>query len=564
MLAQTPSPKKIDYTSDRSYKDEEKYPGAFILSKIEKQVYFNHEGIEVWCDQAIFYQEEDFFKAYGNVKMKQGDTINMTSNYAEYNGNTKFAFASTDVKLKTPSTTLTTDSLFFNRKKQQAFYRSGGKVEDTSSTITSIVGRYFMKQKKYSFVNDVVVTNPDYIINSQQIDYYSETRNAYLYGPSTITNENSKIYCERGYYDMENDKGYFVQNSQVFYENRKLEGDSIFFNKKKNFASATNNIKVTDTANQSVIKGHYAEIFKEKDSLFITKRAIASMKQETDSIHIHSDTLMITGKPENRIIRGFYHTKMYKSDMNGKCDSIHINEKKGLTQMIGKPVVWSGSNQMTGDSIHLINNRKTEKMDSLKVFYNAFMIQKDSIEGYNQVKGKEMYGLFRDDNQLSEVNFIKNTETIFYSRDEKQNLIGISKAISSSIKILFEDQTVSSIYYNTNPENILYQENDFPKNARKLRGFNWRGDEQIKSKEDLFSDDEPLNLPKIKGISLPEEEEHFFEERDKDDDELLNQNSRLKPETLQHRETDTTTKDSISKHKELINIPLKEKQKEKK
>merc|ERR1712000_601819 len=108
---------------------------------------------------------------------------------------------------------------------------------------------------------------------------------------------------------------------------------------------------------------------------------------------------MITGKPENRIIRGFYHSKMYKSDMNGKCDSIHINEKTGLTQMIGKPVVWSGNSQMTGDSIHLINDRKTEKMDTLKVFYNAFMIQKDSIEGYNQVKGKEMYGLFDDENQ---------------------------------------------------------------------------------------------------------------------------------------------------------------------
>ncbi|SHI96402.1 OstA-like protein [Mesonia phycicola] len=541
LFAQENKPKKIDYTSDRSYKDEEKYPGAFILAKIDTQVYFNHEGIEVWCDQAVFYQESDFFKAYGNVRMKQGDTINLTSDYAEYNGQTKFAFASTDVKLKTPSTTLTTDSLFFDRVKQQSFYRSGGKVKDTASTITSVIGHYFMKDEKYSFKQDVVVTNPDYIINSQQLDFYSATGNAYLYGPSTITSETSQIYCERGYYDTRNDKGYFVKNSTINYENRKLQGDSIYFDRTKSFASATNNIKVTDTVNQSVIKGHYAEVFRHKDSLFITKRAIASMKQELDSIHIHSDTLMITGKPENRIIRGFYHSKLYKSDMNGKCDSIHINEKTGLTQMIGKPVVWSGDNQMTGDSIHLINDKKTEKMDTLKVFYNAFMIQKDSIEGYNQVKGKEMYGLFGDDNQISEANFIKNTETIYYSRNDDGSLIGINKAISSSIKLLFGDKSITDIYYYRDVENILYQESDFPKNARKLRGFNWRGDEQITSKEDLFRDEGPLNLPKIKGIPLPEEDSNFFEDRDSEDPELLHKNSRLDPKLLQHREQDSTS-----------------------
>ena len=550
--------KKIDYTSDRSYKDEQKYPGAFILSKVNNQVYFNHEGIEVWCDQAIFYEKDDFFKAYGNVRTKQGATVNMTSSYAEYNGQTKFAFASTDVRLTTPSNTLTTDTLFFNRIKQESFYRSGGKVKDTASTITSVVGRYFMEQEKFSFNTNVVVTNPDYVINSQQLDFYSETGNAYLYGPSTITSETSKIYCERGYYDTRNDKGYFVKNSTVYYENRKLQGDSIYFNRNESFASATNNIKVTDTANQSVIRGHYAEVFRDRDSLFITKRALASMKQEQDSIHIHSDTLMITGKPENRIIRGFYHSKMYKSDMSGKCDSIHINEKTGLTQMIGNPVVWSANSQMTGDSIHLINDPTTEKMDSLKVFNNAFMIQKDSIEGYNQVKGKEMYGLFSDDNQLEEANFIKNTETIYYSRNEDGSLIGIDKAISSSIKILFEEKGISDIYYYTDVESTLYQESDFPKNARRLKNFNWRGDEKLTRKEDLFAEDGPIDLPKIKGIPLPKDE-NFFDERKEEDPQLLNENSRLTPDILEHRETDTITKDSIppTRNKNRKRLPFK-------
>jgi lipopolysaccharide assembly outer membrane protein LptD (OstA) len=132
--------------SDRTQIDENKYPDATIFSKVNTQVYFRHEGIEVWCDKAIYYQTDKFFKAYGNVRMVQGDTVNMKSEYAEYNGKTQFAFATEDVLLTTPSNTLQTDSLFFDRVLQKAFYRSGGTVKDTSSTINSIRGTYELEK----------------------------------------------------------------------------------------------------------------------------------------------------------------------------------------------------------------------------------------------------------------------------------------------------------------------------------------------------------------------------------------------------------------------------------
>src|SRR5690606_19329469 len=144
-----------------------------------------------------------------------------------------------------------------------------------------------------------------------------------------------------------------------------------------------------------------------------------------------------------------------------------ININRGPVTSIDKrrnPVLWSGNNQMTGDTIHLISNPKTEKLDSLKVFDNAFLIQKDSIEGYNQVKGKELTGLFID-NELYQVDIIKNTETIFYSRNEDKDLIGINKTLSSSIKILFEEREISDIYYYTQVDGALTPEEDFPENV---------------------------------------------------------------------------------------------------
>lgn len=550
--------KKIEYESDRTIKNEEKYPGAFILSKVTNQVHFTHAGIEVWCDQAIHYATENFFKAYGNVRMEQGDTITMTSKYAEYNGTTQFAFASGNVNMRNPQTSLQTDTLFFDRVKQQAYYRSGGTVRDSASVLKSRIGRYYLDDEKYSFASEVVITNPEYVLTSSQLDFYSESGHAYLYGPSTITSEASVIYAERGFYDTRGNTGYFVKNSRIDYENRILEGDSLYFNRNTNFASATNNIKVTDTINKSVIKGHYAEVFRDKDSVFITKKAVAIALQEKDSIYIHSDTLMVTGKAEDRVIRGFYDVRLFKSNMSGKSDSIHVQERTGLTQMLGNPVIWSGNNQLTGDTIHLINNVKTEQLDSLKVFYNAFMIQKDSLGGYNQLKGKEMYGTFTD-NDLTQVDLVKNTETIYYMRNDPGELIGINKTLSSSIQVLLEDQKVQDVYYLKQVDGKLYPEEELPPNARELKGFNWRGEEQLHSVDDLFAGEPPYEMVKIKGIPLPEEESGFFDDRKESASPLLNEKSRLKPEDLRNEEIDSIPdKKDFMRDRPAQNLPEKD------
>ncbi len=502
-------------------------PGATILTRNNSnQVHVKHKGIELWCNEAIYYGNEDFIEAFGNVSVKQGDSINMTSKYVEYSGKTQLAYASGDVVLIDPDSKLYTDVLHFDRIRQQAYYNQKGKVvRDTSGTITSTRGRYYMTSKKYQFVDNVKLVNPEYVIDTEQLDFYTESGFAFLYGPTTITGEASVIYCERGYYNTNNDTGYFVKKSKINYNDRIVEGDSLYFDRNKSFASATNNITVTDTLNNSIIKGHYAEVFREKDSVFITKRALAITEQENDSIFMHSDTLMVTGPADNRIIRGYYNAKMFKSNLSGKADSIHMNQKTGLTQLINfydldsdaftkkkHPVLWHFESQITGDSIHLISNSENETLDSLKVFNNAFVISKDSLgDGYNQISGKRLNGLFAD-NALETIDVIKNAETIYYLRNSEDELIGIDKSKSGAIKIWISENEIDELRKLNQIGGMTYPEEDFPEKERKLKGFIWRNDERPKSIEDLFADDPPLNLPKIKGLEEYTPQKEFFDE----------------------------------------------------
>ena len=498
-------------------KDEQKHPGAQILTRDDsEQVHIFHSGTDMWCDKAYYYGKTNFIEAYGNVKMIQGDTINMTSKYVEYNGKTQLAFASGDVILKDPSSIITTDTLYFDRERQQAFYKNNGTVvKDSSGTITSKIGRYYMQQKKYQFVEDVVLTNPDAIIETNYFDFYSDTGYAYLFGPSTITTEESVTYCEKGFYDTKTKIGYAMKNAKIDYDGKEIVGDSLYFNQNRNFSSATNNIKITDTLNNSIVKGHYAEVFKAQDSIFITKRAYAITVQEQDSLYIHGDTLMVTGTPEKRITRVFRNVKLFKSDLSGKADSIHVNHASGLTQLINinteganaafstarKPILWNLGNQMTGDTIHLQSDTEKDKLDSLIVFNHAFLISKDTLGGgYNQINGKKLVGLFNEDNQLYHVDIIKNAQSIYYMRNDEGELVGIDKSKSGLINILLYENAIDEVRKINQIDGKVYPETDFPKNERILKGFDWREEERPNSVEDLFKDDPPLELPIIKGL----------------------------------------------------------------
>ncbi|MBO0322086.1 OstA-like protein [Muricauda sp. CAU 1633] len=506
-------------------KDEAQFPGASIFSKDdERQVQFEHQGADLWCDIAIFYTKENRLKAIGNIRLQQGDSIEMNSGKMDYDGNTKLAKAWESVYLTNGQMNLTTDTLYFDREKQESYYNSGGKVVDSANVLTSEVGTYFMTPKKYQFQEDVHIDNPDYIIDSEQLDYYTTSKNAYMYGPSTITGEEYKIYCERGFYDTKIEQGYGIKNTRIDYDNKIIEGDSLYFDKATEFASATNNIKITDTINNGVIKAHYAEVFKAKDSVFATKRAVSISLVQQDSLYMHGDTLMITGKEEERILRAFRNAKFYKTDLSGKCDSIHFNEKTGITQLITDPILWNVDNQITGDSIHLLSDLETEKLDSLKVIENAFIISLDTISktGYNQAKGKNLLGKFIE-NELKIIDLIQNTEVIYYVYNDDDELVGIDKTICSKIRLLMADSDIEDITFFVNPDGDIFPETELPPESRKLKGFVWRGEERIMSKDEIFDeDDNNIELVKIRGIDNPIDIDAEEEERQKNENDPVN------------------------------------------
>jgi lipopolysaccharide export system protein LptA len=493
VLAQAPK-KIIVENSDFADVNQVEVPDALLLIG---NVRVNHDGVVMTCNKAYYFQKENYIKAFGNVQMVQGDTLFLNSKYAEYNGNVKKAYASGDAVMSSPDATLTTEIINFDRNIQEVFYDTPGTITNKDNTLKSNSGRYYVKQKKFQFLTAVTITNPTYVIKSNHLDYFSNSGHSYLFGPSTITSKANYIYTEKGFYDTKKNLAHFLNKSYIRYDDRVIKGDSLYYDRNREFASATRNVKITDSINRGIVKGHYAEVYKKLDSMYVTKRAVAVNFVENDSVYIHGKKLMVTGKEGNRIIRAFNNVRFFKTDMSGKCDSIHSSSKTALTKMIGNPILWNAENQITGDVMHLIGNNNTKKLDSLKVLNNTFIVSKDTIgTGYNQVKGQNLYGKF-EEGKLHDVDIVKNAEVIYYMRNEAQELIGINKNVSSKINLILEKNEIETITFFQQVDGEIYPEKELPENARKLRGLVWRGEERIKSKDDIFPPEENEDNDKI-------------------------------------------------------------------
>ena len=294
-------------------KNEIKLPGANILKKNNSiRVHLLHDGMDIWSDYALFYKKSNSFKARGNVVVKQGDSIELFSENLDYDGNNRKIIAKKNVIFNSNNSNLKTQILFHDRDLKEIYFEKGGVIKDSTNTIKSTEGKYFLESSKYEFKERVNVYNNDNDIKSIKLDYYSDTEKVFFYGPTVITGKDYRIFSEKGYYNTKSKNGFFNTKAKIEYNNRIIKGDSLTFDDLKKYASGTKNVSIIDTLNKTIIKGDFAEIFKDLDSAMVTKNSYAIKLLEKDSLFIKADTLFAVGPNENRFIKGRYNVKFFK------------------------------------------------------------------------------------------------------------------------------------------------------------------------------------------------------------------------------------------------------------
>lgn len=489
--------------ADKIIKDPSVYDGNQYFTG---NVQIEHQGSILTADEIVLYNEENFVKAIGNTRLQNTDGSVITAGEMEYDANTQKGVARKNVVLTDPKQTIKTDILYYDRLASQAYFNTGGTISDGQNVTYAKVGTYFLNTRVVDLTGNVKIDTPQYIIEGPNIKQNQNTKIADFYGPSTITNRanpKNRVYTEKGTYKMETKEAFLTKNPKIFYNDKILTGDDIYYNQITGFGKATGNVTIDDPKEKRYIKGGYGEIFEKKDSSMMTKNPYAVKIMEKDSVYFAAEKIISYQRPDSldikvkkSYLRAYKKARIYKSNAQGRADSIAFNETDGIMHMYTNPVLWSGEKQVTGDKVEAYFNVKNENIDSLRVIGNAFAISKvDSLnlkDEFNQVKGKFMT-VYYDKNDIKEARVVGNAQSIVYVDDtdqetKKPERIGITLSACGIIGALFEERALQIISCSIGATADTYPMSKIEPARRKFADFNWNTKDRIRKWQDILVD----------------------------------------------------------------------------
>ena len=173
-----------------------------------------------------------------------------------------------------------------------------------------------------------------------------------------------------------------------------------------------------------------------------------------------------------REIVAFRRVKMFRSDAQSICDSLITSTVDSIIHMYKLPVMWNGSNQITSDEMHI----HTQNSEIVKADFNGkpMMVAEIDTAHYNQVAGKEMVSLFRN-NEVYRNDVNGNVQTIYYMQEDNSPAITLMAYIEAGdMTSYIENQQVVGITYRGNPVYTFYPLDKIPATQpTKLDGFKW-------------------------------------------------------------------------------------------
>ena len=479
--------------------DQARLPDAQIL---KGDVCFRHDSTWMYCDSAYFYDERNSLDAFGHVRFIQGDSLAGYGDVLYYDGNTQIARFRKHVKLVHRSTILTTDSLNYDRKKDIAYYLWGGQIVDSLNTLTSKRGQYTPNNRMAVFRKQVLLTNPNFTLESDTLKYNTETNIAYLVSPTKIVyEEETTILSSNGTYNTQNEQSHLFDRSQIIHQDHKMmTGDTIFYDKRTGFGMGWSNVLMSDTANHVNLYGNYCEAWeKENRSMATDSALIVDWSDSLYYTYMHADTLFVEEIDSIKYMRAYHNVRVYREDAQAVCDSLFYDGKDSVMHLFTDPVCWNDSNQMSADSIriYVVN----EKVDHIFGIGAAVMVQQSNDSLFNQMSGKQMTAFVRDD-EIKEVEVKGNALTIYYPKEDKGDYIGMNTTESSTINIYLVNRQIDYVRFTSETNGTIYPLDQIPEGADHLDGFFWAEQERPLKPGDVFLRPERTPRPRKTVMKL--------------------------------------------------------------
>ncbi len=328
------------------------------LKILSGTVQLYHDSSFLYCDSARI--DGLNVMAYGNVVIRHNDTVQIFADSLRYNGKLKVSDLFGEVILVSGGQSLYTRRLHYDLDSSIASYTTPGTLRTKNTVLKSKKGYFHVRQDMAYFYGQVQMTDPEIQLRSDSLQFNTKTQTAYFIAPTLMEKADRKIYCEGGYYDVDDKLALFTGNPQYLENDKKassktmlydgavneikliddvkfvskatsLEGDTLLYNEKTRDMTifGTGFITTPDGTVESTKKLIYNEL----TQVFITSGRSA-LQDSTNKLE--ADQIIRDGVSGNLTAIGDVHWLDTVHSAFIRCDSMFLDKKNNKVIAIGK------------------------------------------------------------------------------------------------------------------------------------------------------------------------------------------------------------------------------------
>lgn len=428
------------------------------------------------------------------------------------------------VAMFTDSVLISTTLMDYHTDTDIAEFKEKTVAWRDSSILYANSGRFVRPQDLFVFDKDSYILTQEQELWADKLMYYRTTGNAELYNNVQVLDTVQKSIClahkavyipdprkieltEKpavAMYSVEKDvpDTLFLAADTILYRTRRMfEVDSAYIiqAQERIKLSAIDPIAIHDNERKAAkkksssklpagaIEGGIASDLKiDKDKLSGIKQMSdtlnsVQMQESVDSLEyehpvVENDTSQV------HFIDAFHNVRFYRSDVQGKCDSLVYTGLDSMARFYSNPVMWQeGKNQFTADSIQA--QLKNNALNKINLITNAFIaMQEDSVH-FNQIKSTEMAAYFAD-NELYRFDALGGVTALFFMQEDSViTLMDREECKMMTAKI--KDNKIKRTRSIQDLKQNVFPVFNLTADEQRLKGFEWRGAERPQTRMEV-------------------------------------------------------------------------------
>lgn len=513
--------------SIRIFSDILYYDGLLRQAKLRQNVVLTDSNMTMFTEK-LDYDLNTRIATFPEESLIESDSSTLVSKRGRYDTRTSEAYFHDSVRITNPNYKLTADSLAFNTRTEVATFLGATTVYNKDKLVYCEDGYYDSRNNyallyqnarfenredgkeeiatgdtiiydgsidRYYLIGNAHFENEDQQVDADTIVMDGKTEQYYFRGnpnfSSRDSSSNQTIQALSSDYDEVNQVMLFRGEVRVTQDAQIITADSLDYSTETKNSLARGHVVWVDTAANVKITAGRAIYQDSSQYLLADRDPMLTTLVDNDTLWMRADTLISlpdTTAEDARNLYAFHHVRVFKSDMQARCDSLFYDGVDSIFHLFEKPVLWVDETQFTADTILLYLKRS--KLDLVWLYNNSLMVSTQEDTFFNQIKGKDSKTQFVD-GKVSTMDLYQQGETVYYATDEEGAYMFVNDIDCEDMRLFFGDDQIERILYKGSPKAVVHPMHQVNHNDLMLQGFQWLDSLRIRSKYQLWGVPEP-------------------------------------------------------------------------